>query len=130
MGQKYGHFPLPYQITAFNFQLIRTVLLANQKPIELLDQWYKEDTNTVPPTYILQPISSYLANYNNMAVKAELQAQDEATWSMIYQQIQQLLWFATDELIATEKMTVNDGLRLKASSKFYLLYNIDLDTNT
>lgn len=82
-----------------------------------MDQWYKEDTNAVPPVYILQPISIHLANYNNIEVKAELQAEDEATWSSIHQQIQQLLWFAAEELIATEKISANEGLKLKASSK-------------
>lgn len=37
--------------------------------VELLDKWYKKDTNTVPPVYILQPISTILTNFNNKVSK-------------------------------------------------------------
>lgn len=37
--------------------------------VELLDKWYKKDTNTVPPVYILQPISTILTNFNNKVWK-------------------------------------------------------------
>lgn len=37
--------------------------------VGLLDKWYKKDSNAVPPTSILQPISSILKNFNNKVIE-------------------------------------------------------------
>ena len=38
------------------------------KEKELIDEWYKKDTNHHPPRLVLQPISSILTNFMNKKV--------------------------------------------------------------
>lgn len=45
--------------------MLRTELEGQGMDVSLLDKWYKKDSNAVPPTSILQPISSILKNFNN-----------------------------------------------------------------
>ena len=42
------------------FQEIRKVLERLGKDVRLLDIWYKQDSNTVPPVNVLQPIHTIL----------------------------------------------------------------------
>lgn len=65
LGQKYGYRPIPTHIPAAEFELLRECAKNIQDELELLDAWYKKDMNTVPPVYVLQPISSILSNFNN-----------------------------------------------------------------
>lgn len=65
LGQKYGYRPIPTHIPAAEFELLRECAKNVQDELELLDAWYKKDMNTVPPVYVLQPISSILSNFNN-----------------------------------------------------------------
>jgi hypothetical protein len=45
--------------------MVRTELDSQGIDVSVLDTWYKKDSNAVPPTSILQPISSILKNFNN-----------------------------------------------------------------
>lgn len=45
--------------------MLRTELDSQGMDVIVLDTWYKKDSNAVPPTSILQPISSILKNFNN-----------------------------------------------------------------
>ena len=85
LGQKYGYRPFPPTIDANEFSAIREELAAEtagdennenenerehedvvfdrQASLELLDTWFKCDTNIIPPVYTLQPISSVLTDY-------------------------------------------------------------------
>ena len=65
LGQKYGYRPIPTHIVAVEFVLLRECAKNVPEEMALLDNWYKKDENTVPPVYILQPISSILTNFNN-----------------------------------------------------------------
>ena len=65
LGQKYGYRPIPTLILATEFELLRECAKNVPEEVTLLDNWYKKDENTVPPVYILQPISSILTNFNN-----------------------------------------------------------------
>ena len=65
LGQKYGYRPLPTHIEATEFESLRDVAKNVQSELELLDQWYKKDDNSVPAYYILQPISSIFQHFNN-----------------------------------------------------------------
>lgn len=65
LGQKYGYRPIPTYILSSELQLIRDDLASNGVDVSLLDQWYKKDSNSVPPISILQPISSILVNFIN-----------------------------------------------------------------
>lgn len=45
--------------------MMRDCIKGEPEELELMDKWYIQDENTVPPVYILQPISSILTNFNN-----------------------------------------------------------------
>lgn len=45
--------------------MLRTDLDGQGIDVDVLDIWYKKDSNAVPPTSVLQPISSILKNFNN-----------------------------------------------------------------
>lgn len=49
--------------------MLRTELESQGMDVSLLDKWYKKDSNAVPATSILQPISSILKNFNNKVIK-------------------------------------------------------------
>lgn len=65
LGQKYGYRPIPTYILSSELQLLRDELTALNVDGNLLDMWYKKDSNAVPPISVLQPISSILVNFNN-----------------------------------------------------------------
>ncbi len=66
MSHRYGSRPIPAQIHAPLFELLKQTVLNEQNETndsELLTQWYQLDTNCVPPAYILRNISSILPNF-------------------------------------------------------------------
>lgn len=66
LGQKYGYRPIPTFIDRNEFHDLKDVLVKMSVDSSLLDIWYHEDTNAYPiTTYVLQPISSILVNFNN-----------------------------------------------------------------
>ncbi|KAL2749964.1 NACHT and WD repeat domain-containing protein 2 [Vespula maculifrons] len=79
LGQKYGYRPIPTYILSSELEMIKTELDNQGIDVSVLDQWYKKDSNAVPPTSILQPISSILKNFNNKRIP-KLQQEDQAIW--------------------------------------------------
>ncbi|XP_023221691.1 NACHT and WD repeat domain-containing protein 2-like [Centruroides sculpturatus] len=58
VGNKYKPYILPNQIDSNEFRPIRTAVIEAGLDVTLLDQWYKENLNLVPPAYVIQPVSS------------------------------------------------------------------------
>ena len=69
LGDRYGWQPIPEEIPENEFKQIKEVIKKNKKDFdgideevsgfnaeELLDKWYKEDKNAIPPVHILQPV--------------------------------------------------------------------------
>ena len=54
LGDRYGWMPLPPQIEASEFDVILSQV-TNPVDKALLADWYKLDTNAVPPEYVLRP---------------------------------------------------------------------------
>ncbi|XP_066597814.1 NACHT and WD repeat domain-containing protein 2 isoform X2 [Prorops nasuta] len=79
LGQKYGYRPIPTYVLSSELEMLRTELEGQGMDVSLLDKWYKKDSNAVPPTSILQPISSILKNFNNKRIP-KLQQEDQAIW--------------------------------------------------
>lgn len=55
MGDRYGFRPIPSEIAAVEYDLLR--LIADELRLEgrtLLDAWYMKDENSVPVVYVLQ----------------------------------------------------------------------------
>lgn len=72
LGQKYGYRPIPTYVLSSELEMLRTELESQGMDVSLLDRWYKKDSNAVPPTSILQPISSILKNFNNKVINEYL----------------------------------------------------------
>jgi len=47
------------------FDIVRKTLLNHGHDIALLDLWFKQDLNALPPVHILQPISSILRHFKD-----------------------------------------------------------------
>ena len=56
IGDKYGWRPLPPSVEADEFEAL--FQLIDQSDRELITRWYLRDDNSVPPCYLLQPIST------------------------------------------------------------------------
>ncbi|MFX0205549.1 MAG: DUF4062 domain-containing protein, partial [Candidatus Hodarchaeota archaeon] len=54
LGDRYGWCPLPYEISAEEFEQI-LLKISDKGSRELLTYWYRRDNNAVPPVYDLQP---------------------------------------------------------------------------
>lgn len=63
--QKYGYRPIPSEILSTELELLKRTLREEHEDISLLENWYIEDSNSVPSMFVLQPISSILVNFNN-----------------------------------------------------------------
>ena len=53
LAQKYGHKPLHTQINKEDFKLL-CAAVEDLSAKQLVQKWYKLDTNAVPPEYVLQ----------------------------------------------------------------------------
>lgn len=68
LGQKYGYRPLPTIIPATELEMLCDVISAEEPSagdVQLLQQWYKKDKNSIEPIYVLQSISSIITNFKN-----------------------------------------------------------------
>ena len=54
LGDRYGWIPVATEIEATYFELL--MRRVDLRQIQLLEKWYKKDTNAIPECYILQPI--------------------------------------------------------------------------
>ncbi|ULT89955.1 hypothetical protein L3Y34_008385 [Caenorhabditis briggsae] len=88
--QKYGYRPIPSEILSTELELLKRTLREEHEDISLLDSWYIEDTNSVPPMFVLQQISSILVNFNNKRIP-KLQEQDAKQWWECEAKMQQML---------------------------------------
>lgn len=103
LGQKYGYRPIPTYILSSELLMLRDDLAAAGIDVQLLDMWYKKDSNAVPPISVLQPISSILVNFNNKRVP-KLQAEDQAVWWDTLGKMQKLLRKAAHSLYTQNKI--------------------------
>lgn len=138
LGQKYGYRPIPTYIEAKEFTNLCDALKDLQiSEVDLLYTWYKEDTNAIPSTFILQPISSILIHFNNKK-EPELMAKDQSTWWSTLTKLQKVLRIAAchlhskgimnDEekhnyiMSVTEREVINGVLKLKETRNTCLAY--------
>ena len=55
VGDKYGVAPLPAQIAADEFEIMKTMAEEERLPKHyLMEEWYQRDDNATPPVYVLQ----------------------------------------------------------------------------
>ena len=88
LGQKYGFRPLPSKIASTEFEeLVSNITDQGEK--SLLGKWYQCDMNEVPPTYVLQPVSSHIPDY--LSHDADQRHLAVEQWNGIFTQIQHIL---------------------------------------
>lgn len=61
LGERYGWQPVPNKIPAVEMVELRPHLNAAEK--ELIRGWYREDTNAIPPAYVLHPREDEYRDY-------------------------------------------------------------------
>ncbi|XP_028856610.1 NACHT domain- and WD repeat-containing protein 1 isoform X2 [Denticeps clupeoides] len=66
LGNSYGHRPIPHLISEYEFELLLSKHSDNLDSVKFLNKWYWKDDNSVPPSYVLQPISMYFPHYDDM----------------------------------------------------------------
>ncbi len=55
LGDKYGHAPLPLRIQAEEFQILKDVAKTEGiRDAEIFDEWFRLNSNAIPPVYTLQ----------------------------------------------------------------------------
>lgn len=138
LGQKYGYRPIPTYIEGSEFHSLCSALTEmNITEVELLYKWYREDTNAIPSTFILQPISSILFHFNNKK-EPDLMAKDQSIWWDTLSKLQKLLRMAASRLheqgvmnddekhnyimAVTEREVINGVLKLKETRNTCLAY--------
>jgi len=58
LGNRYGWIPVPNRVESKYFSLLLEEASKGEK--KLLQKWYKEDTNSIPVYYILQPVDEVI----------------------------------------------------------------------
>ena len=73
LGDRYGSRPLPSVIPEAEMINIHTHLGVQDR--KLVEEWYVEDTNAIPPVYVLQNINKDIPDPGNspVAIQARLQ---------------------------------------------------------
>ncbi|XP_072034434.1 NACHT domain- and WD repeat-containing protein 1-like [Amphiura filiformis] len=95
LGNKYGYRPFPPIIPSSEFKKLRQLVQGDVDPeaISLLDEWFLQDTNAVPPVHVLQPITTKLENFNNEE-NPDLQRADRSRWWQVFETLQRTLQLA------------------------------------
>ncbi|XP_051531266.1 NACHT domain- and WD repeat-containing protein 1 [Myxocyprinus asiaticus] len=92
LGNQYGHRPIPRLIPETEFELLLSKLSKDQESLKLLNQWFSKDSNSVPPTYILQPITTHYTHYNDRGSdNGQLRDDDVISWNVTESRILQAL---------------------------------------
>eukprot|EP00163_Fabomonas_tropica_P021422 TRINITY_DN3747_c0_g1_i10.p1 TRINITY_DN3747_c0_g1~~TRINITY_DN3747_c0_g1_i10.p1 ORF type:complete len:439 (+),score=116.18 TRINITY_DN3747_c0_g1_i10:425-1741(+) len=90
---KYGYRPFPSKIPQTDFDKMHAYLLGKNAPgVDLLKEWFLLDENIVPPTYILQRISSKIPDY--ICKDRDRRKVASGQWWAIFEQLQALFFDA------------------------------------
>ena len=81
---------------------------SEAKDKELLNRWFYRDENTVPPVYVLQPITVHLPHFNDKAEEKKRENAQKAWWQQ-FERIQMALRQA-----ASKKLNYDDA------NKYYI----------
>ena len=110
LGQKYGYRPFPAKIVAAEFETVLEAV-SESKNKEVLSRWFYRDENSVPPVYVLQPITVHLPHFNdNIDVEKRREARKE--WWEQFEAMQVILRQA-----ASTKLSEIDAAKYFISGK-------------
>ncbi|KAM4738512.1 NACHT domain- and WD repeat-containing protein 1 [Anableps anableps] len=106
LGNRYGHRPLPRLIPEKQFEVLLSKLSKNPEGVQQLQEWFRKDNNSVPPTYVLQPITARFPHYSDLRPEmAKLHDNDLLSWRITESQLLQLLRSAAAEAEAAGDIT-------------------------
>lgn len=92
VGSQYGHRPIPRLISETEFELLLSKLSQDQEGLTVLKKWFVKDDNSVPPKYVLQPITTHYPHYNDTKLEASPQHDaDILSWNLTEARLLQLL---------------------------------------
>ncbi|XP_041349253.1 NACHT domain- and WD repeat-containing protein 1-like [Gigantopelta aegis] len=77
LSHKYGYRSFPRLIPADEFQQLSDVIQSAETK-EVIQKWFMRDDNSVPPTYVLQPISSLLPDFKSSDL--DLRSRAKKAW--------------------------------------------------
>jgi len=96
LGNRYGWRPLPEEISVEEFhtleQAAAQIRSADKSAVAVLREWYREDTNAVPPVYLLQSRRQDLGDH--------LDYTHDAAWN----QVQAVLWTIINRAMPPEQL--------------------------
>ncbi|PWA28096.1 hypothetical protein CCH79_00020831 [Gambusia affinis] len=106
LGNRYGHRPLPRLIPEKQFEVLLSKLSKNPECVQQLQEWFQKDNNSVPPTYVLQPITARFPHYNDLRPEvAKLHDDNLLSWRVTESRLLQLLRSAATEAEAAGDIT-------------------------
>ena len=97
LGNRYGWRPLPEEISVEEFHILEHAAAqipgsADKSAGAVLREWYHEDTNAVPPVYLLQ------------SRRQDLGDDQDYTHDAVWKQVQAVLWTIINRAIPPEQM--------------------------
>ena len=110
---------MPTRILEKEFQLIIKTIETEVPNVELLLTWYKLDTNSLPPVYVLMPVSSVFKNFTNKNEK-KLMEEDQNAWWKTMGQLCSVIRIGAARLLENKLFTAEDNHRYNWSGKLYL----------
>lgn len=119
LGNRYGHRALPRLIPEKQFDTLLSKLSKRPDGIKQLKRWFVRDDNAVPPTYILQPITSHFPRYSDPRHESERE-KDILSWRFTESQLLQLLCSATTAAEATSDITAEQKRHFYTSGQMRL----------
>ncbi|KAI2659286.1 NACHT domain- and WD repeat-containing protein 1 [Labeo rohita] len=98
LGNQYGHRPIPRLVPETEFELLVSKLPKDSESLKLLNKWFSKDSNSVPPTYILQPITAHYPHYNDRGSESgQLRDNDVISWNLTESRLLQALRTAAQQ---------------------------------
>ncbi len=97
LGNRYGWRPLPEEISVEEFHTLEHAAVqipgsADKPAVAVLREWYHEDTNAVPPVYLLQ------------SRRQDLGDDQDYTRDAVWNQVQAVLWTIINRAMPPEQL--------------------------
>ncbi|XP_022614773.1 NACHT domain- and WD repeat-containing protein 1 [Seriola dumerili] len=106
LGNRYGHRALPRLVLQKQFEVLLSKLSKNPEGVKQLNQWFLKDSNAVPPTYVLQPITAHFPHYSDLRPESGPQRDNDVlSWRFTETQLLQLLRSAATDAEAAGDIT-------------------------
>uniref|UniRef100_A0A673NCA7 NACHT domain- and WD repeat-containing protein 1-like n=1 Tax=Sinocyclocheilus rhinocerous TaxID=307959 RepID=A0A673NCA7_9TELE len=112
-GNQYGHRPIPRLIPETEFELLISKLPKDSESLKLLNQWFSKDSNSVPSTYILQPITAHYPHYSDRGSESrQLRDNDVISWNLTESRLLQALRTAAQQAERDGDISVDQNINL------------------